>query len=44
METDRLTLFRYFDGLELDHLLTYHQSEPRRLDPVEMKNYILWDL
>jgi hypothetical protein len=44
METDRLTLFRYFDGLELDNLLTYHQSEPRRLDPVEMKNYILWDL
>ncbi|HMN61627.1 MAG TPA: tubulin-like doman-containing protein [Anaerolinea sp.] len=43
-DADRLALFRYFDGIGLDNLLTFHQSEPSNLDPAELKNFILWSL
>jgi hypothetical protein len=43
-DADRLSLFRYFDGIGLDNLMTFHQSAPRSPNPEELKNYILWDL
>jgi hypothetical protein len=41
---DRLTLFRFYGGLGLENLFTYHQSEPRKLDPAELKQYVLFPL
>ena len=43
-ETDRLTLFRYYSGLGLDNLLTFHHVEPRQVDPAALKPYVLWNL
>lgn len=43
-DPDRLTLFRYYDGLGLDNLLTIHNSEPRTLDPAQLRPYVLWNL
>ena len=41
---DRLTLLRFYDGVGLENLLTFHQSEPRKLDAEELKQYILFPL
>ncbi|GAP08094.1 tubulin like protein [Anaerolinea thermolimosa] len=41
---ERLTLFRYFDGLSLDHLLTFHQSEPPAGDLSPLRPFILWKI
>ncbi len=43
-DADRLSLFRYYDGIGLDNLMSFHQSAPRKVDADELKNYILWAL
>jgi hypothetical protein len=43
-DPDRITLFRRFDGLSLDNLVTFLQSVPKRLDPAELKPFVLWIL
>jgi hypothetical protein len=41
---DRLTLLRFYSGIGLENLLTFHQSEPRKLDAEELKQYVLFPL
>lgn len=41
---ERLALFRYFDGLSLDHLLSFHQSEPPTGDSSSLRPFLLWKI
>jgi len=43
-DPDRILLFRRYDSLTLDNLVTFHNSVPERLDPAELKPYVLWIL
>ena len=43
-DADRLSLFRYYDGIGLDNLLTFHQSAPSKPDLEALENYTLWEL
>ena len=43
-DADRLSVFRFFDGISLDNLMTFHQSAPDKPDPELIKNYTLWDV
>jgi ribosomal 50S subunit-associated protein YjgA (DUF615 family) len=43
-DPDRVILFRRFDAIVLDNLATFHACVPDRLDPVELKPYVLWTI
>jgi len=43
-DNDRLTLFRYFDAVGLDNLVSFHNSVPRKINPQDLKNYMLWNI
>ena len=43
-DPDRIIIFRRFDGLSLDNLVTFLQSVPKPLDPAELKPFVLWIL
>jgi hypothetical protein len=43
-DNDRLTLFRFFDAVGLDNLVSFHNSVPRKIDPQELKRYVLWNI
>jgi hypothetical protein len=43
-ELDRVVFFRRFDGLNLDNLATMHASLPERIDPAEIRPFVLWVL
>ncbi len=41
-DADRLVLLRWCGGLTVDSFFTYHQSAPKKIDPSELRDYILW--
>jgi hypothetical protein len=41
-DPDRLALFRWGPSLSIDNFFTYHQSAPKKIDPAELRDYVLW--
>ncbi len=41
-DADRMALLRWCGNLTVDSFFTYHQSAPKKIDPDELRDYVLW--